>query len=556
MFLSQIISGNWDTPLRPFFAMLVMIWTFIVLVNWKKRASYLNHEWGSMNYREQEVTRPQFYGDFVTDEITGEQILHYPKWKRWLKYCISIPVTLLFTFATLFLILWVHANRDIQLARYLDEKNGSVNATFDLSFGISAFSQKKPIVELQITRDVLSDPVFLFLLVGMPSLLGLCIPLLNVFLMRISVLLNTFENHRTVSEYRTHLIIKVFSFRFVSHFAVAYYYSYISIGSETAIENGFLRVAAAVTVYTTVARWWEHVMFIVIPLMMERIRRNHYSVKLSQELREIELEEEAISRLSANGMTEELKKRQLAVVNKRLLLDQAQDDIWIELMKPEHDSFPEYIQAVVQFTFVSCFSVVLPITPLICLINYLISMRLDAYKLCKGRRRPLAEKTGGIGVWEHLLHIVAVISVLTNCWLIGFTSAPFIWIGEKVGQVGLFAIVVCWEHVMLMIKYIMHSTISPLPKNVQDAIKREKHYLDEQRNRSMRKRSRRSQYQRQSRLLEEQGRLECNTGDDISAASSADSDYTYGDLPHNSPSLTPMARYHHPHDEEKGLFSA
>ena len=53
-------------------------------------------------------------------------------------------------------------------------------------------------------------------------------------------------------------------------------------------------------------------------------------------------------------------------------------------------------------------------------------MRLDAYKLCKTRLRTLAEKTGGIGVWEHELHIVAVISVLANCWLIGFTSPQFL----------------------------------------------------------------------------------------------------------------------------------
>ena len=71
-------------------------------------------------------------------------------------------------------------------------------------------------------------------------------------------------------------------------------------------------------------------------------------------------------------------KNSVSLVNKRLLLDQAQDDLWLESMNPQHDSFPEYIQAVVQFTFVSCFSVVLPITPVLVLINYLISMHLDA----------------------------------------------------------------------------------------------------------------------------------------------------------------------------------
>jgi Calcium-activated chloride channel len=155
-------------------------------------------------------------------------------------------------------------------------------------------------------------------------------------------------------------------------------------------------------------------------------------------------------------------------------------------MNPQHDSFPEYIQAVVQFTFVACFSVVLPITPLIVLINHLVSMRLDAFKLCKGRRRPLAEKTGGIGVWEHLLHIVAVISILTNCWLMGFTSSQSIQIRENIGELGVFAFIVCWEHIMLLIKYILSTAISTLPKSVRDAMKKEQHELDQQRNAIMR----------------------------------------------------------------------
>ena len=248
-------------------------------------------------------------------------------------------------------------------------------------------------------------------------------------------------------------------------------------------------------VYTTVAHWGQICLQIGAPILIRKIRLHYRKQRLCNELRDVELEEEALSRLETTTMTEEVKKRHIKVLNQRLLLEQAQDDIWMELMFPEHDSFVEYIQAVVQFTFITCFSVVLPITPLICLLNYLLSMRLDAYKLCKGRRRPLAEKTGGIGVWEHLLHIVAVISILTNCWLIVYTNSEFIWLSEYLGSVGLF---VTSEHVMLLVGYTMLTSISKMPKSVRDAMKREKHELDEQRNASMRKRqNHRSKYQRE-----------------------------------------------------------
>ncbi len=39
------------------------------------------------------------------------------------------------------------------------------------------------------------------------------------------------------------------------------------------------------------------------------------------------------------------------------------------------------------------------------------------------RRRPIAQKTGGIGVWDNVLEIMTVIAVVTNCALVGRTSA-------------------------------------------------------------------------------------------------------------------------------------
>ena len=38
VFLVQVSSGNWDTFLRPYFSVCVMLWTFVVLVDWRKRA--------------------------------------------------------------------------------------------------------------------------------------------------------------------------------------------------------------------------------------------------------------------------------------------------------------------------------------------------------------------------------------------------------------------------------------------------------------------------------------------------------------------------------------
>ena len=72
----------------------------------------------------------------------------------------------------------------------------------------------------------------------------------------------------------------------------------------------------------------------------------HFQRKLRTELKNIELQEEAI----ASNDFSDAEAQQVRIINKRMLLDQAQDDIWFEVMNPPHDSFPEYITAVVQFS--------------------------------------------------------------------------------------------------------------------------------------------------------------------------------------------------------------
>lgn len=473
----QLSTSDFDHWIRPYFAVAVMLWTFMVLINWRKRNNYLAHRWGSLNVKVQDTPRPEFYGDYVMDEITQEWVVKYPAWKRWLKYLISVPISLCFTFAVMLLILNVHANRDRQIAIYVAQLADPTVEDFRFEWKLSHIGQKAPIVSIPISRELLLDSNFWVALGALPVMLGISIPIMNVILMFVANRLTSFENYRTESEYRTHLVIKVFSFRFASQFGTVYYYAAISQGSRQAIENGIIRMGTSLMMYTTIAYYWNITLQVYFFMLIRNIRHFFYKKKLQQELRNIEIEEELLGQSNASDVA----AHEMKLINKRMLLDQAQDDAWFEVMRPGHDSFPEYITSVLQFSMVACFSVVLPITPLFVLMNYLMGMRFDAYKICRGRQRPLSQKTGGMGIWEDLLHIVAVIAVLTNCTLIAFTNSDFINLTEGVGNMGVFVIVVGWEHLMLLIKYVMQKVISPLPKSVRDELKREQHKQETER---------------------------------------------------------------------------
>ncbi len=125
--------------------------------------------------------------------------------------------------------------------------------------------------------------------------------------------------------------------------------------------------------------------------------------------------------------------------------------------------------------------------PFLVLINYLASMRFDAYKVCKVRRRPLAKRTGGIGVWEHLLNLVTVVGVLTNCLLVAFFHTGTRELLERFdSKTGTVLIVIAWEHGMLFIKYLMGNMISQLPKKIRDEIKQKQHESENERYENLR----------------------------------------------------------------------
>lgn len=69
---------------------------------------------------------------------------------------------------------------------------------------------------------------------------------------------------------------------------------------------------------------------------------------------------------------------------------------------------------VIQFGFITLFVASFPLAPLMALINNIIEVRVDAWKLTTQFRRPVAAKAHSIGAWQEILNGMAVLSVVTN----------------------------------------------------------------------------------------------------------------------------------------------
>ncbi|KAG8594942.1 hypothetical protein GDO81_001373 [Engystomops pustulosus] len=88
-------------------------------------------------------------------------------------------------------------------------------------------------------------------------------------------------------------------------------------------------------------------------------------------------------------------------------------------MKKYEDTFQDYQEMFVQFGYVVLFSSAFPLAAVCALVNNIIEIRSDAFKLCSGLQRPFGRRVDGIGQWQNVMEAMGVIAIIVNCYLIG-----------------------------------------------------------------------------------------------------------------------------------------
>uniref|UniRef100_A0A8D0CD79 Anoctamin n=1 Tax=Salvator merianae TaxID=96440 RepID=A0A8D0CD79_SALMN len=84
--------------------------------------------------------------------------------------------------------------------------------------------------------------------------------------------------------------------------------------------------------------------------------------------------------------------------------------------------FYEYLEMVIQFGFVTLFVASFPLAPILALINNLLEIRVDAWKITTQFRRMVPQKAQDIGAWQPIMQGIAILAVVTNAMIIAFTS--------------------------------------------------------------------------------------------------------------------------------------
>lgn len=125
-------------------------------------------------------------------------------------------------------------------------------------------------------------------------------------------------------------------------------------------------------------------------------------------------------------------------------------------------TFDEYSEIVLQYGYVTLFAAAFPLASLLAVINNIIEVRTDAFKLLDAYSRPEYKGAKSIGTWFDILEVLGVAAVITNCLLIGFTFA----VVPKIFNFNFFqtfACIVVIEHIILFAKYLISVLIPDQP---------------------------------------------------------------------------------------------
>ncbi|XP_041375586.1 anoctamin-10-like isoform X2 [Gigantopelta aegis] len=387
------------------FAVFNLVWSTIFLESWKRYCSELSFQWGTMQsvVAKFEEPRPDYFGKIGKNPVTGKAEPVYPKLKRVLRFYL---VSLPVT--AMFLgIAFVFMLTYFWMQAWAD----------------NVYFKNKTLLQYPI----IFAPTIVY---------AISIGILNAIYRKVASLLNDFENHRLQSSYENHLIMKLVLFDFVNCFISLFYVAFYL--QDRALLRSHL---ACLLITSQVTGQIKEAM---VPFFFVKRR--------SQQM-------ERAMKKAASFKTGEGTPEVDYTVQKQASLESTMDQY--------EGTMDEYLELFLQFGYVFLFSSAFPLAALWALLNNITEIRTDAFKMCRIFQRPFAESASGIGAWQIAFEVIGLISVITNCALIGMDPEVQHLMPSSMSTVNMVLIFVAVEHVVLAVKAAVAFFIPDVPRWVE-----------------------------------------------------------------------------------------
>ncbi|KAF8784988.1 Anoctamin-10 like protein [Argiope bruennichi] len=177
------------------------------------------------------------------------------------------------------------------------------------------------------------------------------------------------ENHKTQESFDNHRIIKLLLFEFVNNF--------IAMGYIAFYQQDLDMLKTQILIMMVVNQLFNQFQEAVLPFLIQKFRRM-WRARSSSDISP----------------------------TMRSILDQR--DMW-----SYEGTYDDYLEVFTQFGYVFLFSSVFPLAALLALLNNLLEVWVDGFKLCYAYQRPQARPVKGIGVWQVAFEALSLIAVIT-----------------------------------------------------------------------------------------------------------------------------------------------
>ncbi|XP_017151039.1 anoctamin-6 isoform X1 [Drosophila miranda] len=378
-----------DNNMTVVFALAMAIWSVTYLEFWKRYSAGLVHRWGLTGFTHHvEHPRSQYLAKIsrskrLAGNTQGTGILDpdVPFWS--IKF---LPNFTSYSIMVLFICISVIAIAGIIIYRMAQRASHSIlGSENSMTFKVMILPMTAGIIDLIV------------------------ISLLDLVYSNLAVRLTNYEYCRTQTEYDESLTIKNYVFQFVNYYSSLFYIAFLKgkfVGYPAKYNRvlGFrqeecnpggclMELCMQLVIIMAGKQAVNAIVEMLIPYLMRTVKEMIYR----------------------HGWYKSHKEQRLVPYN------QFTEDY--NLLPAENNSlYVEYLEMVVQFGFITLFSLAFPLAPLLALLNNVIEVRLDAIKMLRFLRRPVGMRARDIGVWHNIMTVVTRIAVASSAMIIAFST--------------------------------------------------------------------------------------------------------------------------------------
>ncbi|XP_078583555.1 anoctamin-4-like isoform X6 [Branchiostoma floridae x Branchiostoma japonicum] len=369
-----------DNPATVFFAIFMALWATMFLEFWKRKQAVISYDWDLVGFEdEEERPRPEFESKVSTHRINPVNKLE----EAFLPFYNKVPRLIWAGLVVLFMVTLVLA----------------------AVFAVIVYRIVIVVVFYRSDLGLISERAKLATSATAALLNLVAIMILNKMYERVCYWLTDMELPRTQTEYEDSFTFKMFLFQSVNYYASIFYIAFFKgsfVGrpgdynyflneyrpDECDVGGCLIDLCLQLAIIMVGKQAYNNFMELIFPKL-----KNWWS-------RRGNVDQDAVPSQAYTRWEQDC------------------DLVPVPIMA----LFPEYLEMVIQFGFVTLFVAAFPLAPLFALINNILEIRLDAYKFVTQYRRPMAARAQDIGVWYNILDVLAKIAVVSNAFVIGYTS--------------------------------------------------------------------------------------------------------------------------------------